>query len=1086
MKHLQPIAILIASLVIFLPIYSANVFAENRLEVISRSGTENIEGYVRNKLIVDFTGDALKISVAARLDEPLDPEINPNQVRIGGPPGLPFTTCSPRLDYFICDYTLPIYKWDAIRQPLIIYLFSDEDVQVLDTPTYVTLDNLAPEIEFIGTPVQSLNNVKVEYRITDRACVDPSCQGECSGINRIEFWDGGNEFEEFEIVLDTPECVYPNTTILPVPSTGSIIIKAYDRVGQMSRKTSPEFTLDLSPPVIDKDSFKITTDDMEIIEYLKPGIYTIDVSVEIEEKSLTKENVTIDLSDLGLAPDLPATSCTIKYGDIYECEWTDLSIDITGGVTANIVITAQDDFGNTATETITKTFRMDNIAPVITAFKTDYVYNGKSHLGSAPTNITVLINEQGAGFYQRNIELDLSELGPYPDYINCADVSEDECNCTEISTGKWACKWFDIITDRDTDTPTIWITDAKDDVGNPAALPPETTETNVCIDKIEPVINNISIFAIRGIREIEITPSTPPLAAAERTTYYMSNDDLEIIANITDTTCRNFEPGITAYADLSPLKGYRYKNVPTRCEKQDSAWLCIWSVENIASGYKEAILNFTFYDVAHNPEINRTLITIYGLDIEETPDYWTYKDIDNETDIQPKRLDRQTIPLINQRIFFHITLLPQEGIREEDISTLDISLVDCVEAGGTAYIKEKDIFNNIVGSKEPFIALELKTISEADLKDLNEISVTCTLQIISLYVNRVSNIELEDINLTIGFYNMPLGEISSEIKGKIDHLYDKYIEGWPSWVGKIYDVFEFASSICNMIQTWRQITFLKERITHGIGTAERGIKVSKAREPVKRTRSSFCRKTEAAKRKADDFFTKSDMWCSAINCKLDPNSPMDKWAKIIGGTVRKPEEWLGADKLKDWTGKVTVSVGKKGAEEAYSRFRSPGGYMNVRDNIFLSVLMARPPCLAGIIYNLEKYRQIQCMYIDCLQNSINTGASQADCARLRDYQQCKYIYGEIFQAIPLFALWDYYVDMIKDALSDPFSVIGIWIAARCEHLCDAEDPQAPAWCIWPKLMAEIGDSLMNIENFKARDEWKIKEDYCKNVEKRGR
>ena len=83
----------------------------------------------------------------------------------------------------------------------------------------------------------------------------------------------------------------------------------------------------------------------------------------------------------------------MKSGDYYTCKWTNVEFSIAATQTVTITITASDDFGNTATETITKTFQVDTTAPVITALRTDFVYEDRNYMGDIPVNLTAEITE---------------------------------------------------------------------------------------------------------------------------------------------------------------------------------------------------------------------------------------------------------------------------------------------------------------------------------------------------------------------------------------------------------------------------------------------------------------------------------------------------------------------------------------------------------------------------------------------------------------------------------------------------------------------------------------------------------------------
>jgi hypothetical protein len=232
----------------------------------------------------------------------------------------------------------------------------------------------------------------------------------------------------------------------------------------------------------------------------------------------------------------------------------------------------------------------------------------------------------------------------------------------------------------------------------------------------------------------------------------------------------------------------------------------------------------------------------------------------------------------------------------------------------------------------------------------------------------------------------------------------------------------------------------------------------------------------------------ADKFCNFINCRMarppgqEVTGAASKWSLdslsvIGGGSGLNPNNWLGADLVSQWTSKTPIGTKFEGSKE-YSRY---AGYMNVKGSLVLSVLTI---CIPGIIYNLEKYREIECGYIDCLDESISTGVPADACDKVKEYQTCKYIFGEIFQAIPFTAFYNYFVNMIKNALSDPFSVIGVALGASCQYLCPAPTGDLYSACMWIKILAELGDIISNVQSIVKSDTWSIKNDVCHTVKDR--
>ena len=57
-------------------------------------------------------------------------------------------------------------------------------------------------------------------------------------------------------------------------------------------------------------------------------------------------------------------------------------------------------------------------------------------------------------------------------------------------------------------------------------------------------------------------------------------------------------------------------------------------------------------------------------------------------------------------------------------------------------------------------------------------------------------------------------------------------------------------------------------------------------------------------------------------------------------------------------------------------------------------------CVPGVIYNLEKYRQIKCAYGLCLIQMASGGGPMEGCEKTYKVQLCLAVYGEVFNFIP--------------------------------------------------------------------------------------
>jgi len=147
-----------------------------------------------------------------------------------------------------------------------------------------------------------------------------------------------------------------------------------------------------------------------------------------------------------------------------------------------------------------------------------------------------------------------------------------------------------------------------------------------------------------------------------------------------------------------------------------------------------------------------------------------------------------------------------------------------------------------------------------------------------------------------------------------------------------------------------------------------------------------------------------------------------------------------------------------------------------KDSLLLSLSMG---CLPGIIYNLKKWRQIECQYASCLKFEVAQGVSPATCDSTRSYLKCKYVFGEIFNLIPFAHFVKFVGGMIQAFLHDPAALL----FGSAVVLCKVFPSNAnTAGCILARNIPELASIVADIKNGEMlKVQWKLKEDICAGV-----
>jgi len=100
----------------------------------------------------------------------------------------------------------------------------------------------------------------------------------------------------------------------------------------------------------------------------------------------------------------------------------------------------------------------------------------------------------------------------------------------------------------------------------------------------------------------------------------------------------------------------------------------------------------------------------------------------------------------------------------------------------------------------------------------------------------------------------------------------------------------------------------------------------------------------------------------------------------------------------------------------------------IKENYVLSVLTL---CIPGIIYNLEKYRQIQCAYGNCLATYGQSSLPISLCAENKDYAECQYFWGPVFQLVPFSQFLSNLQRLIANIMEDPYLLVDIVLGYLC-------------------------------------------------------
>ena len=1103
-KYFQFVASFMIVLVMTLPFYASEVYAG--IEKITIKGTDGIEGFARSQDTLEFSVEATTANGTLTKD----------QIYVGN---TKFDKCaSSQSGASTCTLKYPAsgkQQFESKPVPFAIYLYKDSSKQQLEDSMSgtVLIDSIAPSLQLSvqKNTFSGQENIELNYQASDLSCIDPACASQCAGLKSIEFSGGNGSFKQ---------AVSPNLT--GCSASGSISIdskklknglnaitaKAFDKFSQQSQEIRLEVTVDSVAPEILASTFSLTTRGIALNSY-SPFSVPVEISIDINAADLEVNSVIADFTPLNPAVKNLKGSCSPLNSETHRCRWSiDLnpgiapttssttpsttssspapaatspapsgsatsstppppSSPVTGAATAeaasskNIVINASDINGNKASATLTKSLTLDDKGPIAQSITAGIPKDGKLFAKSAGNLVTVILSESTL--------LSAAEV-----FLHVGSNRIPASSCKKESN--WVCKWENVNFGTADKVILAIKSDTVDILKNPS---PEEKTLEIIIDDAAPVVTGISFTPVGSL-----SASFPDMFKVE--------DKIAVEANITEKN------DLIGSADFSNFIKDA-KKIAGECKRlEEDKQQCKWLSEPITKDGTN-IIKFNFSDPAGNELIDSRQLNVLGLDIS-IPDYWK-----NTVESSPQRIDRQLGTLISQRAYCRIKLEP----KSQNPSILVLTPASLSSCKSTQpIIQDVETFNNERGSTEPFVKITLKK----DPLEINEVKLTCAFGIVSRVGDRVTKLaENEEAEITLKFYNFPLGKFDDGVQKKIDEAKKDARESLKI-VGSLNKIMAYARKICqvfgliyNVVVIYTTVTVAKKVIAEAMKlnplTAGPSVAVDAAAEGT-------CYGQQSAEDIAGkSWVTTGGPFCKFVNCQWAPGIIGD-YQEWITSQINKlpyaqklPGPGLGSDvkipqigvterdiqKSKDESDAEQVGSKKDEKKTEPRVIRTQlAGYMDPQSNFLTGMLFA---CVPGIIAGLDKYRQIKCLYADCLENAVaKDGLSPSVCEEMKNFATCKYLYGEVFALIPYAAVFDHFTTIIKDSLSNPFSGISIGLSltvgSACKHTCPARGLGSSAFyitCEVIKITSKTGEVLQNVQGL-YKEGFKIREDYCSRLE----
>ncbi|MEM4263946.1 MAG: hypothetical protein QW666_03585 [Candidatus Woesearchaeota archaeon] len=1048
-----------AMLVILLPV----AFAQ-QLKIEKYSGRDNADGYVRS------SNDMLTVVVFAEMQGNPSAEVAKTRIRLCRADGACnyFNTCTLEGVRYKCTYTttdLPSFAGETYS----VKLYDVNDYEIASKDITVRVDRIAPSIVLFEVEPKTSRDgrTRINYRAEDYSTAAGDISY-CSGLKEVRI-TANNQTIQAEtpgvgVCGDEERFDYTHQTTSNYESV-DFCIKATDYIGMSSAQKCEKFSIDNSPPRIAQ--LKLRDPQGYEFSHMRSGqTITADIYITIEgENDIDTSTVRADLSKLN--PALGEKNPDDKKGNDYI--WR--SITVTNPENCEVRAKARDMMGNEASATLTCTLPLDNTGPEPTLIYTNAAELNGTAMLSASGTIYAELTETGSGMERGEAYLDLHKIGLG------TGVKADRCE--EKSPGQWLCTWENVKPTIDSAIQTIRLTQqTKDDLGNIAT---KYLEIPVIIDKTPPVITNVLATFIHQ------TADYGPRA--------VNGDSIEFLFNISGAA--------EAYADLTEVGGN--ENTPaTECTPES----CKFDVLIDASGPQNVSIYFEFLDLAKNKAVYNYKFFIYGLRNDTNADYWK-----STVTCSPAMIDRNTATFHEHPVYCHVKLTPKN--KQADAVYTEVGeLTDCT--GNFTYVTEIEAVNNEFGSKSPHLVFTLAATEYA----VNELKFSCPVFV----TTRIGNYfmpyaEREDVNVTLKFYNLPYGELYSNNEKKIKNAMKANYE-WAKWIGQVEGYLDQARSLCNIKSDFTTIINALDAVLNLFGIAISLVfgacvftgEGCSAADELEEARSLLCKDKgilhtaleglgEGIKTDSGDFSAKAafnflDLMCKYANCQLTAEEAagflgakegeyksLVKSSDIVGG-------WDWVCKGKWQTGGLSLNL----QDYELGQAKTP---TDTKESLVMSTVCL---CIPGVLYNLNKMRQIRCQYAYCLgKRVLQEGLPQSYCHDEKNYLTCNYVTGQIFELIPFAWLHNQISNMVQEFYANPISALAAIAGCLCGgcsqitqfDYCGPQQKTATGTmalayvgCQLAKTAAKIGDAIASIKQMQGKDYWNAKasNNWCDQAE----
>ncbi len=466
-----------------------------------------------------------------------------------------------------------------------------------------------------------------------------------------------------------------------------------------------------------------------------------------------------------------------------------------------------------------------------------------------------------------------------------------------------------------------------------------------------------------------------------------AGDAVSIVVDVIE----NSEHAPKVYMNLTHLGG---EALTKTCVRYANNWRCEF-IASIPEDHVpfDAIIDYVLMDsVGNTNELTKTFF-VYGLDQDAAPNYWAV-----ETKLQSPTTMSKNHMEFPRIVSAQVSLIGKSGSPE--IVALENARITCegVDAQSKqAPLAKVEIMNSYPGINSLYVQAWMPA-GGSYYNNVSKVTYNCSVGLLTKkgrYATRVY--EKDNFFLEVKFDSVQ--SMSQLLQEEIDRVQksstdtQKVIDDISQYLNPLY-------SMCKIVQ--------KVNIVKGaLGAADSALGyAAKVYAPLEGISGIFDGVTGAINGVAGDVLEPlANEVCPIITCSA-------KWQEKI------------TDAVADWPGLegMAKAAGYDNAKQL----------LNPYNNMLASVAKV---CAPAILYHIQTYNTIDCHYLNCLKLDVqNFGVSISACTGTRNYAQCKFIWGGVFDSFPYTALAGEIGDTVEMLISDPVTLFGTALGLLCKPM----------------------------------------------------